>query len=189
VFLKGRKIGDQSGIPHLYPSLRDEIFRKFRSGFFKSGRTKGAEDLFGAIYHVGNIRLLSLEREVKNAARLAGERIKPNFKGDFIESVPFEGVHQSDLRTDFLELDTHWNLHIIIQNGFGLYILLAAKAIGVSIGHHSQAGRCFYFHDIENDILARSRQSRHPGPSTSLRINSSEGPEGLVFPGFRLSQE
>jgi hypothetical protein len=39
------------------------------------------------------------------------------------------------------------------------------------------------------DALEKSHQSRHPGPSTSLRINSSRGPELLVFPGFRLSPE
>jgi hypothetical protein len=45
------------------------------------------------------------------------------------------------------------------------------------------------FHGSNLGAPAKSRPSRHPGPSTSLRINSSRGPEALGIPGFRLPPE
>jgi hypothetical protein len=135
VFLKRCKVRDQSRVAHPDPALRDEILRKFRSGFFKSRGTEGAKDLLGTIHNVGNIRFLGLEGKVKNPACGSGEGIKTNLKRNFVESVSLKRVHQPDLRSDFLELKAHGYLPFSIQNRVRvyIYIVLGAGAIGFTL--------------------------------------------------------
>ena len=43
-----------------------------------------------------------------------------------------------------------------------------------------------FYESIILDPSAECYERRHPGPSTSLRINSSRGPEVLIFLDFGL---